>query len=301
MNLKEKAHSKIKKIEEVLAENKYEIGDISERQFNFELPVNKENFKAKVQIYFGKKGIKIVLQGNTESEFYNPTKNLVMEQSELNFGTSNIDEPDEYIGSDESGKGDFFGPLVTAAVFVNKELKGKLVKLGVRDSKELSDYQIDNIAREIKKLLNDNFEIVIISPVKYNELYDKFGNLNKLLNWSHSKAIENLLQNINCKEVITDKFSKDELNITTSSAGNNINFVQTPKAERYTAVAAASILARNSLNIWFASQKKKGFNLPKGASQIVEETAKVIVKNKGKDELKNFAKMHFKTSKRVGG
>ncbi|OGU54945.1 MAG: ribonuclease HIII [Ignavibacteria bacterium RBG_13_36_8] len=210
-----------------------------------------------------------------------------------------IDEPVEYIGSDESGKGDIFGPLVTAAVFVNASSKNKLDKFGIRDSKDLSDNLISELASKIKTITGNVFSIVLISPAKYNELYDKFKNLNKILNWSHSKAIETILEKSNCNTVITDKFSNKDLTVTEKATYSRINFIQTPKAEKYTAVAAASILARDSFNKWFNNQKKLGYNLPKGASEKVDETVYDIFNREGIETLRTLTKMHFKTIKKI--
>ncbi len=136
-----------------------------------------------------------------------------------------------------------------------------------------------------------------INPDKYNELYSKFKNLNKLLDWAHSKAIENLIDNRECKYVITDKFGKKDLNLV--SKYPDINFVLETKAEKYIGVAAASILARASFLEWFDSQLKKGFKLPKGASGQVEDYAKILIKKIDRAKLKTLAKLHFKTYSKI--
>ena len=139
---------------------------------------------------------------------------------------------------------------------------------------------------------------MLISPAKYNELYNKFGNLNLLLNWAHSKAIEVLLEKVNTETVITDKFSKRELNISTRN-NHNINFILTEKGERFIGVAAASILARSAMNYWFEKQKTNGLLLPKGASGEVESKAKMIKIQFGEAKLKEIAKLHFKTLQKI--
>src|SRR3990170_3074878 len=101
------------------------------------------------------------------------------------------------IGTDESGKGDYFGPLVIAGVSCNLELEEKLKALNVRDSKVVSDNQVKVIAEKIKQI--SPFNLVVIGPEKYNQLYDKMKNLNKLLAWGHARVIENLLNSSTTK------------------------------------------------------------------------------------------------------
>src|SRR5690606_37541145 len=118
-----------------------------------------------------------------------------------------IAEPDDYIGIDESGKGDFFGPLVIAAVYSDTSLNKQLLSAGVKDSKLLNDEQINIAALRIKAIISQNrYTIISIGPEKYNQLYNSFKNLNKLLAWGHSKAIENILTQHSVKTAISDKF-----------------------------------------------------------------------------------------------
>ena len=89
----------------------------------------------------------------------------------------------ERIGIDESGKGDYFGPLVIAAVFVNAITQNELALMRVRDSKNISDGHILEMAPDIRTICPHS--IVAIGPKKYNELYAKMKNLNRLLAWGH--------------------------------------------------------------------------------------------------------------------
>jgi len=100
----------------------------------------------------------------------------------------------ERIGIDESGKGDYFGPLVIAAVFVDATTQGELKLMGVRDSKKLSDGRILELAPDIKTICPHS--VIAIGPQKYNELYAKIKNLNRLLAWGHAKALETLLERV---------------------------------------------------------------------------------------------------------
>jgi ribonuclease HIII len=109
-----------------------------------------------------------------------------------------------HIGTDESGKGDYFGPLVIAGVFVPDGQDAVLRELGVKDSKKISDGRVRELAEVIKK--GYKHSIVSIGPERYNELYDKLRNLNLLLAWGHSRVIENILEKVNCSLAITDQF-----------------------------------------------------------------------------------------------
>lgn len=297
MTLKEKAESEINHLRNSVKKFGFDADKIITKEFNHEFNALNGKQKIKVQVYFGKKGLKKILQGDVNSEFYKTINNIINEQQSLELKNVNIDEPYEYIGSDEVGKGDFFGPLVVAAVYVNEKSKSALSKLGIRDSKDITDNQIKLFANDIKLIVKNDFQIVQINPDKYNELYEKFRNLNKLLDWAHSKAIENLLKSSLCKFVITDKFGKKELGLI--SKYPEVNFVSETKAEKYIGVAAASILARNSFLEWFDNQEKDCYKLPKGASKEVEKFAKELLKKIGQKKIKELAKLHFKTYNRI--
>jgi len=203
------------------------------------------------------------------------------------------------IGTDESGKGDYFGPLVVAGVFLPEDQEILLSELGVKDSKRFSD----NRVRELAKLVKEGFKhsIVAIGPEKYNELYTKLRNLNRILAWAHSRAIENVLEEVNCKLAITDQFG-DKAYVLNAlmKRGKNIELIQRPKAEADLAVAAASILARAEFlkRLYFLSQDI-GIDLPKGASPLVEEAGLKLVKAQGAQALDKVAKKHFKITARI--
>jgi ribonuclease HIII len=299
MIVEEKAKGQIELLSNQCEKAGLFISQVSKKEYNYEFTASSGKEKIKVQVYFGKKGIKTILQGDLNSSLYKKINTLVLDEPKFDLHDSLINEPEKYIGSDECGKGDFFGPLVVSAVYVDEESKKLLDKIGVRDSKELSDYQISSLAKEIKKIIGKNFEIIRINPHKYNQLYKQFNNLNKLLNWAHSKAIDNLLDNTLCKFVITDKFSKKELDLVAFSKHSDVEFVQETKAEKYIGVAAASILARDSFVDWFKTQSKKGLVLPKGSSIETEKFAKRLFQRFGEEKLNELGKLHFKTFTRI--
>lgn len=299
MELRKIALKKINSIKTEIEQLRLNTTKVEERQYNFEFSVSSAQDKLKLQVYFGKKGVKTIIQGNKDSLLYSEVYPFLFDQQLLDFPDKIANEPDEYIGSDESGKGDVFGPLVIGAFYVNKNSKTSLAKLGVKDSKDLTESQINSIAINLKKNFPDDFEILAIYPEKYNELYKKFNNLNSLLTWAHSKAINNLLQRKTCTEVISDKFSNQALRIDLNMNSQKINLLQIPKAEKYLGVAAASIMARYVFNSWFIKHKIQGITLPKGASEEVNNSLKNFHTNGISNQLKKIAKLHFKNIKKL--
>lgn len=204
---------------------------------------------------------------------------------------------ESWIGIDESGKGDYFGPLVIASVLIEPQNIEILSKLGLKDSKKLTDDNISKLAIKIKN--NATFSVVIINPEKYNELYSQFGNLNKMLAWGHARAIENILMKKPCDNAISDKFGNENLiKNALLKTGKNINLIQQVRAERDLAVAAASIIARDEFVKRIAALAQKyNINLPKGASSLVIEQAK-LAKSQN-IPLNCIAKLHFKTTQAI--
>lgn len=266
-------------------------GIIQEQNYNFEFTCSDQNEKLKVQVYFGKKGVKTVIQGNQNSRLYNEVTSLINDQQSLLLEAAPkiIDEPSDYIGADESGKGDFFGPLVTAAVYADAEDLKNLKAIGAVDSKLLNDNQIYNISEKIKDILNDKFIVSSLTPQLYNKVYSEKKNLNRLLREEHQKNINELLKRFPTKSVIIDSFEKK-----TFTLSGRINIIQAEKAERFTAVAAASILARAEMVKWFEDNLIEEFiKLPKGASTEVNSFL-INFKSSKKTNWANFCKLHFK-------
>ena len=203
------------------------------------------------------------------------------------------------IGIDESGKGDYFGPLVIAAVFVTPVTQQDLLLMRVRDSKKISDGRIVEMAPEIRVLCPHS--TVAIGPQRYNELYGKIKNLNRLLAWGHARALENLLRQVDCDLAIADQFGDETLIVNAlQEKGKQIRLVQRTKAEADVAVAAASILARAEFlqRLGKLSQELRTI-LPKGASPAVELAGKMVIKKYGQDRLHTVAKLHFKTTEQI--
>ncbi len=299
MSIKLQADKKVKEIKLLLSQNNIFSSPVSEKQYNFEFSATKSNESVKVLFYFGKKGVTIVLQGNKETSLYANLDSLINGTNKSVAPVREIKEPSEYIGSDETGKGDFFGPLVATAFFSDEPTRNKLATLGVKDSKLLSDTQINRIAIEIKDLFPNQISTVLIAPEKYNVLYSQLNNLNKLLNWAHSKAINELLKKQTCVNFIVDKFSSEQIHLENPPKSGACKFQYITKGERFLGVAAASILARHEMNRWFDGNTHLGFDLPKGAGKNVDEIAQMIVNTEGLINMKKIAKMHFKTLKKL--
>jgi ribonuclease HIII len=270
-------------------------------QYNYQSDIVYENTQLKLLVYFGKKGNKVVLQGDKEHKSYKHIYELIFGEKLFESNSPELTEPECYIGTDESGKGDYFGPLVIAGVLADDFITKELKLIGVKDSKDLTDNTINIFANKIRKIKGAAFDLIVISPEKYNHLYDKMGNLNNLLGWAHAKVIENILNIKNAPEAISDKFGNEKyINNSLQEKGRELTLHQVTKAEQYSAVAAASILARDAFNKWFYRiNKEKNIKLPKGASDIVESTARDIKKKFGDDELTKLVKLHFKTTKRL--
>ena len=204
------------------------------------------------------------------------------------------------IGTDEAGKGDYFGPLVVAGVWADRWAAEALLEAGVQDSKKISDQAAARLAVEVKTACPHS--VVVVGPRRYNELYSQMHNLNKMLAWAHARVIENVLGQRRCGLAITDQFGDPALvESSLMEKGKNLKLVQKPGAERELPVAAASILARAEfLERLEALGKQYGLRLPKGASEVVEAGRK-FVQMHGADKLSLVAKWHFKTTGEVLG
>ena len=218
-------------------------------------------------------------------------------------------ENEPHIGTDEAGKGDFFGPLVTAGVFVDERTAKLLRTLGVRDSKLVGDRELRGLASDIRNVVDDQQRAVItVAPKRYNELYKQMRsegkNLNTLLAWAHTRAIEDLIQHgLRPKFILSDQFGdkryiENRLLVDTRLSG--VPVIQMHRAEADVAVAAASILARDAFLRWIDQVGKAlGLTVPKGASPKVIETGRLLVSRLGADGLKDYAKVSFKTMQKV--
>jgi len=267
--------------------------------------------RPKVQIVFYNSG-KLVIQGKETREFIEFTlEPLILKQARVGYEA--VLNPEMFlprIGVDESGKGDFFGPLCVAGVYVNREVVQAFQKAGVRDSKAIgSDNQIHDLAEVIRRTPGCVFSVVPIGNEAYNRLYAKMKSVNLILAWGHARVIENLMaqrhqMNPPPQRAISDQFAADKGTVGRAimALGREIELVQRHKAESDLAVAAASILARDEFVTRLKRMEREfGMRLPKGASAQVDAAAKLFVEKHGAPAFAKAAKTHFRTSYRAQG
>ncbi|MGD0016528.1 MAG: ribonuclease HIII [Verrucomicrobiia bacterium] len=281
----------------------FEFRDVPYAHFGAELPSEKINVVAY-------KSGKLVMQGKGTTDFVQFYLEPIL-LGEARLGYEHILDPtmlEPRIGVDESGKGDFFGPLVVAGVYVNEATARNLMEIGVRDSKLIkSDAKIAEIAKQIRAAPGCMSDVVAIGPEAYNRLHAKMRNVNDILGWGHARVIENLLakmdakSGVKCNKAISDQFgNKSIVKRALMERGKKIELVQRHRAESDLAVAAASIIARDGfVHRLSALGKEFGMKLPKGASQAVLDAARELVGKHGRKALARTVKMHFRTTQKV--
>ena len=212
------------------------------------------------------------------------------------------------LGVDESGKGDFFGPLVVAGVYVNEPIARALHELGVKDSKAITtDKKIATLAKGIRETPGCVHSVVPIGNATYNRLHQNMRNVNKILAWGHARVIENLLGQRHRMEppplrAISDQFARNKATVKSAlmEEGRQLELVQMHKAESDIAVAAASILARAVFVERLAALGREfDLELPKGASSKVDAAGAAFLKKHGMNKLGQAAKLHFRTTQKI--
>ena len=290
-------------LEKLLRERSWKFRPVSYARYAAE--------KEKLNVVFYESG-KLVVQGRATREFVEFTLEPEI-LKEARLGYEEVLNPDlllPRIGVDESGKGDFFGPLCVAGVYVNETVIKAWQDKGIRDSKNISsDKKIAELAELIRETPGCVTSVVPVGNEAYNRLYQSFKSVNKLLAWGHARVIENLMgqrhrMNPPPARAISDQFaaSKDVVGKALMGLGREIELVQRHKAESDVAVAAASILARDEFVTRLAVLGKQfGVVLPKGASAAVDQAAKEFVVKNGAEVLGGVAKLHFRTALRAQG
>jgi ribonuclease HIII len=265
----------------------------------------------KTNIVFYESG-KLVVQGKGTQEFVEfVLEPEILKQVKLGYET--VLNPDLLLprfGVDESGKGDFFGPLCIAGVYVNEAVINAWKDKGVRDSKNISsDRKIHELAEVIRKTPGCVVDTVTVGNEAYNRLYERMKSVNTLLAWGHARVIENLMgkryqMNPAPVKAISDQFaaSKTVIEKALMKSGREIQLVQRHKAEEDIAVAAASILARDEFVKGIAKLEQQfQMKFPKGAGDLVDKAAKAFVETRGAEELQKVSKLHFRTALRAQG
>ncbi len=263
--------------------------------------------KGKLNVTVYQKGPKVLVQGKDTADFVSFTLEPEV-LGEARLGYEEILEPDKFsphFGIDESGKGDYFGPLVIAGVFTDAEIARRLIDAGIMDSKRISSAaRIHQLAAVIRSTPGCVSEMVSIGPERYNQMHASFRNLNRLLAWGHARVIEKLAAaRPECPRALSDQFARPEvLQRALREKKLALTLEQRTKGESDIAVAAASILARERFIDWMDKTSEAcGVRLPLGASDAVIHAARQLVDRYGADALGKAAKLHFRTTAEVLG
>lgn len=261
--------------------------------------------KGKLSVTVYEKGPKVLVQGNGTEDFVRFTLEPEV-LGEARLGYEEVHDPQMFaphFGIDESGKGDFFGPLVIAGVYVDARSARSLLDAGITDSKRVtSDARVRKLAETIRTTPGVVHEVLLISPTRYNEMYSSFRNLNELLAWGHARVIARLSELApGCPRALSDQFArKDILERALRARGLTLTLEQRVRGEADIAVAAASLLARERFINWLRDASTAAtVVLPPGASPAVKEAARLLIATHGVEMLGKVAKLHFKTAAEV--
>jgi ribonuclease HIII len=280
-------------LEAYLLERDYEMRAVPHTRF--------AGHRNKLNVNFYNSG-KLLIQGKGTREFV-----------EFVLGYEAEIDPDfirPRLGVDESGKGDFFGPLVIAAVYVNESVVRHWQEKGIKDSKRVSsDKRISELAKVIRSTPGCIWTVVPIGPETYNRMHKKMRTVNQMLAWGHARVIENLLErgvemDPPPERAISDQFARSKSTVANAlmELGRGLELVQRHKAEEDLAVAGASILARDVFVQKIAELSEKvGKTLPKGGGAPVDVAAKKLVAEQGEAILGEVAKVHFRNAARALG
>jgi ribonuclease HIII len=270
--------------------------------YGVQLKLESGNNQIPLTLYFSaKKGISTVIGGS-------PTNPLKRRLAHLLNQSVALEPPDHqwqsWIGSDESGKGDFFGPLVTAGFCGERKILPYLKQIGVKDSKNLNDTEIENIGKRLYAVYFDQIKVVTLLPetynLRYSELKQNGKNLNDLLAWMHARIIIDLHDKYKPEGVMIDKFTSDGRIRAALKGMKEISFIAKTKGESDLFVAAASIIARFHFNRWFKRVSAElDFYLPRGAGNNVDKAAQELVNITGRQNLSKYAKIHFTNYKKI--
>ena len=263
--------------------------------------------KGKLNVTVYEKGPKVLIQGKDTEDFIRFTlEPEVTGVAKLDY--EEVLEPDKFephFGIDESGKGDYFGPLVIAGAYTDATIARRLIAAGIMDSKRVtSPARIRQLAAIIRETPGCTTAVVSIGPERYNTMHASFKNLNRLLAWGHARVIETLAAaRPDCPRTLSDQFARPEiLQRALKEKGLTLQLEQRTKGESDTAVAAASILARERFIDWMdKTSAAAGIKLPLGASDAVVQAARELVARDGPEVLGKVAKLHFKTTHAVLG
>ncbi|MGC6427421.1 MAG: ribonuclease HIII [Akkermansiaceae bacterium] len=257
--------------------------------------------KGKLNVTVYEKGPKVLVQGKETEDFVR----FVLEPEVLGEARLGYEEElnpemfEPHFGVDESGKGDFFGPLVIAGVYTDREQVHQLMDAGIMDSKRISSVnRIRKLSKLIRQAVGGKYKVIRWSPAKYNDFYGRYQNVNRMLAVGHASVIRDLSRRVpSCPRSLSDQFARPEvLESAAKKQGVEVRIDQKTKAESDIAVAAASILARESFLDWMTKASERcGIDLPLGAGPGVKEAARNLMKEYGREIIDDVVKRHFKT------
>ena len=261
--------------------------------------------RGKLNITVYEKGPKVLIQGKETEEFVQFTLEPEI-LGEARLGYEEVHQPEMFqphFGIDESGKGDYFGPLVIAGVYTDAESTRRLMEAGVMDSKRVTSRdRIMALSGVIRKTHGVETSVVLIGPRRYNELYSKMHNLNELLAWGHARVIKDLVGLVpGCPRALSDQFANPRvLERALARQEVKIALEQRTKGESDVAVAAASIVARDAFVNWIEEGSANWeVPLPLGAGAPVLEAGRYFISRHGREQLVEIAKLHFKTTNQL--
>ena len=290
-------------LEAYLLERDYEMREVPHTRF--------AGHRNQLNVNFYHSG-KLLVQGKGTREFVEfVLEPEILKEARLGYEAEiNPDFIRPRLGVDESGKGDFFGPLVIAGVYVNESVVRHWQEKGVKDSKRVtSDKRIGELAKVIRSTPGCVWTVVPIGPEAYNRMHAKLRTVNKMLAWGHARVIENLMERRTEMEppperAISDQFARSKSTVANAlmELGRGIELIQRHKAEEDLAVAGASILARDVFVQKMAELGEKvGKTLPKGGGKPVDVAAKELVAEQDEAVLEGVAKVHFRNAARALG
>ena len=261
--------------------------------------------KGKLSVTVYEKGPKVLIQGKETEEFVK----FVLEPEilgEARLGYEELHNPEMFephFGIDESGKGDYFGPLVIAGVSTGSASTRVLMEAGVMDSKRVTSRdRIVSLSGMIRRTKGVETSVILVGPRRYNELYERFANLNELLAWGHAKVIKELSGLVpGCPRALSDQFANPRvLERALARQEVKVELQQRTKGESDVAVAAASILAREAFVRWIEGASGTwDLSLPLGAGVQVLESGRDFIARYGREDLAEVAKLHFKTTNQL--
>lgn len=240
----------------------------------------------------------------TKAEESRSKKSKIGEEKKSRQQKKLVHDWESWLGSDEAGKGDFFGALVVAGFHADRKIIHHLKDIGVQDSKKISKKNIETIAGKLYAAYKERIEVLILKPQTYNKLYAQFRDDNKKLNelmaWMHGRVILNLVKKREEKRAVVDKFTTDRKLISSLKDMQNIELLHVTHAEDDIAVAAASIIARYHYLLSLKQLKKEyKVDFASGSGYQSIDRGVDFVRKYSLDKLNEVAKTHFKNHQKI--